>query len=112
MRNVYQLRPLAFSLGLNNPRSRVGNLYSKSRTATRYEASNRGALNVKWRELEFSLLPSSALKCVPRNAKGLRWLRSLWRYAVQFYQGVGIPQYIGEWRLAFCSMFERGMPRA
>jgi hypothetical protein len=77
----------------------------------RYDASNRGALDVKWRELEFSLLPSSALKCVPRNAKGLRWSRGLWRSAenlraepfglwhsaVKFYQGVGIPQYIGEW---------------
>jgi hypothetical protein len=26
-------------------------------------------LDVKWRELEVSLLPSSALKCVPRIAK-------------------------------------------
>jgi hypothetical protein len=48
-----------FSLGL------VGILNSKSRAAKRYDASNRGTLDVKWRELEFSLLPSSALKCVP-----------------------------------------------
>jgi hypothetical protein len=27
----------------------------------------------------------------------------LWRSAVKFYQGVGIPQYIGEWWLAFRS---------
>jgi hypothetical protein len=53
-----------FGLGLNNPR--VGILYSKSRATKRYDALNRGTLDVKWRELEFSLLPSSALKCVPR----------------------------------------------
>jgi hypothetical protein len=46
---------------------RVGILYSKSRAAKRYDASNRGTLDVKWRELVFSLLPSSALKCVPRE---------------------------------------------
>jgi hypothetical protein len=62
---VYQLRPLVFSLGLNNP-PRIGILYSKSRAAKRYDASNRGTLDVKWRELELSLLPSSVLKCVPR----------------------------------------------
>jgi hypothetical protein len=63
MRNVYQLRPLVFSLGLNNP-PRI--LYSKSRAAKRYDASNMGTLDVKWRELEFSNLLSSPLKCVLR----------------------------------------------
>jgi hypothetical protein len=85
-----------------------------------------GALNVKWRELEFSLLPNSALKCVPRNAKGLRRSCGLWRSAenlraepfdlwhsvVKFYQGVGIPQYIGKWWLAFRSPLESGLPRS
>jgi hypothetical protein len=56
---------------------------------------------------------------VLRNAKGLRRSRglwhsaenlwaepfSLWHSAVKFYQGVGIPQYIGEWCLAFCSRY-------
>jgi hypothetical protein len=37
-----------------------------------------GALDVKWWELEFSLLSSSALKCVPGNAKGLRRSPGLW----------------------------------
>jgi hypothetical protein len=98
-----------------------------------YDVTNRGAVDVKWRVLEFSLLPSSSLKFyrgmptfVLLNAKGLRrssglWHSAenllaepfgLWHSAVKFYQGVGIPQYIGEWWLAFCSMFERGMPRA
>jgi hypothetical protein len=113
-----------FSLGLYTIH-RVGNLYSKSRAAKRHDASNRGALNVKWWELEFSLLPSSTLKSLPRNAKGLRRLRglwlsaenltaepfSLWNFAVKFYHGVGIPQYIGEWWLAFRSPFESGLPR-
>jgi hypothetical protein len=111
-----------FSLGQNNPPCRF--LYSKSRAAKRHDASNREALDVKWRELEFSLLPSSALKCVPRNAKGLRRSRGLWRSAenltaepfglwhsaVKFYHGVGIQQYIGEWWLAFRSPFESGLP--
>jgi hypothetical protein len=84
-----------------------------------------GALDVKWQELEFSLLPSSALKCVPWNAMGLRWSRGLWNSAenlraepfdlwhsaVKLYQGVGIPQYIGKWWLAFRSMFESSLPR-
>jgi hypothetical protein len=90
-----------------------------------YDATNRGVLDVKWWELEFSLLPSSVLKCVPWNAKGLRRLRGLWRSAenlraepfdlwhsaIKFYQGVGIPQYIGEWWLAFRSSFESSLPR-
>jgi hypothetical protein len=94
--------------------------------ATRYDAANRGALDVKWQDLEFSHLPCSALNCVLRNAKGIRGSCGLWRFAenlwaepfglwhsaVKFYQGVGIPQYIGEWWLAFRSMFEHGMPRA
>jgi hypothetical protein len=78
----------------------------------------RGALNVKWRELVFSLFPSSALKCVPWNAKGLRWscglwcsaenLRvepfDLWHSAVKFYQGVGIPHILASvgWHSAVC----------
>jgi hypothetical protein len=44
-----------------------------------YDVTNRGAVDVKWRVLEFSLLPSSALKFyrgmptfVPRNAKDSR----------------------------------------
>jgi hypothetical protein len=47
---------------------RVGILFSKSRAAKIYDASNRGTLYIKWRELEFSLLlpVSSALKCVPQ----------------------------------------------
>jgi hypothetical protein len=64
---VYQLRPLLFSLSLNNPPRTVGILYSKSRAAKRYEALNRGALDVKWRELEFRLLLNSALKYVPQT---------------------------------------------
>jgi hypothetical protein len=35
----------------------------------------------------------------------------LWHSAVKFYQGVGIPQYIGKWWLAFRSPFESGLPR-
>jgi hypothetical protein len=102
-----------------------GILYSKSCAAKRHDTSNRGAVDVKWRELEFSLLPSSALKRVPRNAKGLKRSRGLWcsaenltaesfglwHSAVKFYPGVGIPQYIGEWWLAFRSPFESGLPR-
>jgi hypothetical protein len=113
-----------YSLDLNN--SPCIDLNQESCASKIYDATNRGALDVKWRELEFSLLPSSALKCVLRNAKGSRRSRGLWRSAenlrvetfglwhsvVKFYQGVGIPQYIGEWWLAFRSMFERGTPRA
>jgi hypothetical protein len=113
-----QLRPLVYSLGLNNL-PRQGKL--ESRALKSYDV------------LEFSLLPSSALKFyrgmptfVPQNAKGLRrsrglwhsaenlWVEpfSLWHSAVKFYQGVGIPQYIGEWWLAFRSMFESCLPRS
>jgi hypothetical protein len=47
-----------------------------------------------------------------RSAENLRAeLFDLWHSAVKFYQGVGIPQYIGEWWLAFRSMFESGLPR-
>jgi hypothetical protein len=35
----------------------------------------------------------------------------LWHSAVKYYQGVGIPQYIGEWWLAFRSIFESSLPR-
>jgi hypothetical protein len=65
-RNMYQLRPLVFNLGLNNQPRRYYILFSKSHAAKRYDASNRGTLDVKWQELEFSLLLSSALKCVLR----------------------------------------------
>jgi hypothetical protein len=43
-----------------------------------------------------------------RSAENLRAeLFDLWHSAFKLYQGVGIPQYIGEWWLAFRSMFER-----
>jgi hypothetical protein len=35
----------------------------------------------------------------------------LWLSAGKFYQGFGIPQFIGEWWLAFRGMFESGMPQ-
>jgi hypothetical protein len=53
-----------FSLGLIN--RHVGILYSKGRAAKIYDTSNRGILDVKWRGLDFSLMPHSALKCGPR----------------------------------------------
>jgi hypothetical protein len=40
---------LVFSLGLNDPPRRYF-----IRAAKRYDASNRGTLDVKWRVLEFS----------------------------------------------------------
>jgi hypothetical protein len=52
-----------FRLGLNKPRRYV---YSKSRAAKRYDASNRETLDLKWLDLENSLLLSSALKYVPQ----------------------------------------------
>jgi hypothetical protein len=46
-----------FNLGLKNPPRRYFILYMT--------LQNRGILDVKWR-LDFSLMPHSALKCVPR----------------------------------------------
>jgi hypothetical protein len=84
---------------------------------------NRGNLQVKWQGLNFSLMPHSMLKCAPQSAMGLKQPRglwhsadnlranplSLWHSAGKFYHGVGIPQFIGEWWLAFPGMFESGM---
>jgi hypothetical protein len=113
-----QLRPLVYSLDLNNS-PRIGLTPGKLRAKNLWR-NKQGALDVKWRELELSLLPSSALKCVPGNAKGLRQSRGLWcsaenlrakpfhlwHSAVKFYQGVGIPQYTvlasGGWHSAVC----------
>jgi hypothetical protein len=63
-RNVYQLRPLVYSLGLNNPPRRY---FILSKVARQKDMTlQTGILDVKWRELELGLLLSSALKCVPR----------------------------------------------
>jgi hypothetical protein len=104
-----QLRPLVYSLGLNNlPRqgftawkSCVKKLWRNKQGSCRCKMAGTG------------LLPSSALKFYRgmRGSRGL-WLSGenlwaepfgLWHSAVKFYQGVGIPHYIGEWWLAFRS---------
>jgi hypothetical protein len=43
---------------------RVSVLHFESRASKIYDSSNRGPLEVKWRELEFTLLLNSALKFV------------------------------------------------
>jgi hypothetical protein len=46
---------------------RVSVLHMKSCASKRNDASNRGSLDVKWWELDFTHLLSSALKCIPRT---------------------------------------------
>jgi hypothetical protein len=42
-----------------------GIIHSESRASKRYNASNRVTYDVKWRELDFTRLLNSVLKCVP-----------------------------------------------
>jgi hypothetical protein len=59
---VRQLRPLVYSLDLNNPPSTVTVLHLESRASKINDLTNRGTVDVKWRVLEFGHLQSSALK--------------------------------------------------
>jgi hypothetical protein len=98
-----------YSLDLNNS-PRIGLTPGKS-CVKNYDATNRGALDVKWWVLEFSLLPSSALKCVPRNAKGLRQSRGLWHSAKNLERNrsiCGIPRSNFTKELAFRSILASG----
>jgi hypothetical protein len=51
------------------PICRASVLQMKSRASQRIASSNRGTLDVKWRELDFSHLLSTRFKRVPRMAK-------------------------------------------
>jgi hypothetical protein len=55
-----------YSLGLNIPPRTVTVLHLESRASKIYDSTNKETADVKWRELDFSLLLSSALTCTPR----------------------------------------------
>jgi hypothetical protein len=60
---VCQLRPLVYSFGPNNM-PRISFKLVQSRIKKIYDASNRGPLDVKWRELDFTFLLKSVIKFV------------------------------------------------
>jgi hypothetical protein len=63
-RDSANLRPLMYSLGLNNS-PRIG-FTLLSRASKRNCAANRGSVDVKWRVLDFTQLWQAALKYVPQ----------------------------------------------
>jgi hypothetical protein len=66
MMKVYQLRPLVLPGKFRPKQSAASVFYTLKVARQKYLMLQTEGLNVKWRELEFSLLPSSALKCVAR----------------------------------------------
>jgi hypothetical protein len=104
-----QLRPLVYSLGLNNL-PHQGFTAGKS-CVEKLWCNKQGSCRCKMAGTGIQSFAKFHAQILPRNAKGLRRLRGLWHSAenlwaepfglwhsgVKFYQGVGIPQYIGEW---------------
>jgi hypothetical protein len=118
-----QLRPLVYSLDINNS-PRIGLTPGKSRVKNIWRNKQGGS----WCKMAGAGIQSfgkfRAQMCTA-ECKGLRRSCGLWRFAenlraepflwhsaVKFYQGVGIPQYIGEWWLAFRSPLESDLPRS
>ena len=120
---VCQLRPLVYSLGLNNPpricltprKSRVKILWRNKQGNCRCKMAGAGIQSFAKFRGQMCTAECQGLKTVARFVAFCGKFRAepfdLWHSAVKFYQGVGIPQYIGEWWLAFRSPFESGLPR-
>jgi hypothetical protein len=109
-----QLRPLVYSLDLNNS-PRVKNLWRNKQGGSRCKMAGGGIQSFAKFRAQMCTAECQGLKTVAQfvafRGKFKSGTVQLWHSAVKFYQGVGITQYIGEWWLAFRSPFESGLPR-
>jgi hypothetical protein len=119
------MRPLVYSLGLNNPpricltprKSHVKNLWCNKQGHCRRKMTGTGIQSFAKFRAQMCTAECQGLKTVTRFV-AFRWKFKSGTVQSVAFRGQILPRswhstvlYIGKWWLAFCSMFESGLPR-